>query len=201
MAPYRFEPFGGRHKPLRASFSCGGGDLDPYLKTRARREMDMRVAVVYVLLDEAEGRIAGYYTLSSLSVELPEGARKGLPKYPECPATLLGHLAVDERYRGQGLGKRLLLDALGRALAGSRAVASQTPRTSGRMLSTPVTDSCRYPPRTAGDECFCPWARSKDCSRSANLDLRSGARPSLWAASRCSSLPGWFMDCGLGCGA
>ena len=124
MTPYRFEPLGEQHKPLRGSFSCGEGALDAYLKTRARREMDKRIAVVYVLLDEAEGRIAGYYTLSSLSVELPEGARKGLPRYPEYPATLLGRLAVDERYQGQGLGKRLLLDALGRALAGSRAVAS-----------------------------------------------------------------------------
>lgn len=86
--------------------------------------MDKRIAVVYVLYDAAEERIAGYYTLSSLSVELPEDASKGLPRYPEYPATLLGRLAVDENYQGQGLGKRLLLDALGRALAGSRAVAS-----------------------------------------------------------------------------
>ena len=86
--------------------------------------MDKRIAVVYVLIDASEGRIAGYYTLSSLSVELPGDASKGLPKYPEYPATLLGRLAVDESYQGQGLGGRILLDALGRALAGSRAVAS-----------------------------------------------------------------------------
>lgn len=86
--------------------------------------MDHHIAVVYVLYDSAEERIAGYYTVSSLSVELPEGKRKGLAKYPEYPATLIGRLAVDEDYRGKGLGGRLLLDALGRALAGSRTVAS-----------------------------------------------------------------------------
>jgi GNAT superfamily N-acetyltransferase len=121
---YRFELFGTRHRPLRASFSCGEEALEEYLKTRARREMDHRIAVVYVLYDAAEERIAGYYTLSSLSVELPEEMKRTLPKYPEYPATLIGRLAVDEGYQGLGLGKRILFDALGRALAGSRTVAS-----------------------------------------------------------------------------
>lgn len=86
--------------------------------------MDLHIAVVYVLRDAVEERIAGYYTLSSLSVELPEGMKKGLAKYSDYPVTLIGRLAVGESYQGQGLGGRLLLDALGRALAGSRAVAS-----------------------------------------------------------------------------
>ena len=86
--------------------------------------MDHRIAVVYVLYDAAEERIAGYYTLSSLSVELPEEMRRTLPKYPEYPATLIGRLAVDEGYQGLGLGKRILFDAPGRALVGSRTVAS-----------------------------------------------------------------------------
>jgi GNAT superfamily N-acetyltransferase len=122
--PYRFEPFGEHHRPLRASFSCGEKALEEYLKTRARKEMDYRIAVVYVLHDAAEGRIAGYYTLSSLSVELPEDMRRGLPKYPEYPVTLIGRLAVDDSYQGRGLGGRILFDALGRVLAGSRTVAS-----------------------------------------------------------------------------
>jgi GNAT superfamily N-acetyltransferase len=122
--PYRFELFGKQHKPLRASFSCGEEALEAYLKTRARKEMDNSIAVVYVLRDAVEDRIAGYYTLSSLSIELPEEMRKDLAKYPEYPATLIGRLAVDESYQGRGLGKRILFDALGRALAGSRAVAS-----------------------------------------------------------------------------
>ena len=125
--PFRFEPFGDRHRRLRDFFSCGEKDLDEYLKTRARKEMDRRIAVVYVLYDAVEERIAGYYTLSSLVVErgeLPEDMKRGLAKYPVYPATLIGRLAVDDGYQGQGLGGRLLLDALGRALVGSRAVAS-----------------------------------------------------------------------------
>jgi GNAT superfamily N-acetyltransferase len=121
---YRFELFGEQHKPLRKFFTCGEKALEEYLKTRARKEMDQRIAVVYVLLDAVKARIAGYYTLSSLSVDLPKETRKGLAKYPAYPATLIGRLAVDEDYQGQGLGGRILFDALGRALAGSRAVAS-----------------------------------------------------------------------------
>jgi GNAT superfamily N-acetyltransferase len=122
--PYRFEPFGKQHKPLRASFSCDQKELEEYLQTRARKEMDQGIAVVYVLRDAVEERIVGYYTLSSLSVELPEDMRRGLPKYPVYPATLIGRLAADKDYQGQGLGKRILLDALERSLFASRMVAS-----------------------------------------------------------------------------
>ena len=58
------------------------------------------------------------------ATDLPEATRKRLPRYPLVPATLLGRLAVDQAYRGQGLGERLLIDALQRSLATSRSVAS-----------------------------------------------------------------------------
>jgi GNAT superfamily N-acetyltransferase len=65
-----------------------------------------------------DGTIAGYYTLSSTSVqlaELPEQTLRKLPKYPRVPATLLGRLAVDRRRQGKGYGRFLLADALYRA--------------------------------------------------------------------------------------
>jgi GNAT superfamily N-acetyltransferase len=37
-----------------------------------------------------------------------------LPRYPLVPATLIGRLAVDRRYHGQGWGSFLFLDALHR---------------------------------------------------------------------------------------
>lgn len=49
--PYRFELFGEQHNSLWAFFSCGERALDEYLKTRARREMNHRIAVVYVFYD------------------------------------------------------------------------------------------------------------------------------------------------------
>ena len=61
--------------------------------------------------------VAGYYTLSAAEIELgllPDAVRKRLPRYPALPALLLGRLAVDHRFRGQGMGRRLLYDAFRR---------------------------------------------------------------------------------------
>jgi GNAT superfamily N-acetyltransferase len=71
--------------------------------------------------------IRGYYTLSSFSVgltDLPEDARKRLPKYPLVPATMPGRLAVSENHRNQGLGEFLLLDALKQSLISSGVIGS-----------------------------------------------------------------------------
>ena len=76
------------------------------------------MAAVFVLIQAADGRIAGYYTLSSASLradDLPRELTKALPRYSHLPATLLGRLAVDASFRGWGLGETLLLDALRRA--------------------------------------------------------------------------------------
>jgi hypothetical protein len=61
----------------------------------------MAAPFVLVLPD---GAIAGYYTLSSTSVqlaELPEQPVRKLPRYPLVPATLLGRLAVDRWIGGK----------------------------------------------------------------------------------------------------
>jgi GNAT superfamily N-acetyltransferase len=76
------------------------------------------LAASFVLLLE-DGSLAGYYTLSSTAVklpELPETVARKLPRYPLVPATLLGRLAIDRRHRGKGYGRFLLADALYRAL-------------------------------------------------------------------------------------
>lgn len=72
--------------------------------------------------------IAGFYTLSQHAIELdvPADLARKLPKYELVPATLLGRLAVSINFRGRGLGRKLLLDALYRCLQSSRQVASTT---------------------------------------------------------------------------
>src|SRR5690606_10746962 len=77
-----------------------------------------RVAACFVALAEGQ-RIAGYYTLASASLlltDLPASVGKKLPRYPTVPAVRMGRLAVDQAFKGQGLGGALLADALDRAV-------------------------------------------------------------------------------------
>jgi GNAT superfamily N-acetyltransferase len=111
----------------RRSFHCGVEPLDRYLHVQAGQDQRRRIAVCFVLPDPAQSRIAGYYTLSAFSVvgeALPDALRKKLPRYGQIPSTLLGRLAVDRAYRGLGVGKHLLVDALRRAFLHAAEVAS-----------------------------------------------------------------------------
>jgi GNAT superfamily N-acetyltransferase len=125
--PYRYEVLGDLHRPLRTAFCCGEDALDRYLRERARREMEQRIAAVWVLYDSRIQRIAGFYTLSAVAVEradLPQAFVHRMAHYTVYPATLIGRLAVDRDYQRKRVGGRLLLDALGRSLVASREVAS-----------------------------------------------------------------------------
>lgn len=124
-ATYRWEPLGKQHD--RTSFFCGNDELDRYLRTQASQDQRRDVARPYVLVDIATGTVAGYYTLSALSVDvraLPPDLARRMPRYPTVPATLIGRLARDVRYRGRGVGELLLANALRRGYDISRQVAS-----------------------------------------------------------------------------
>lgn len=125
---HEIEPLRAKHDKLRASFSCGVEALDRYLKQQAGQDARRRVAVTYVLVSR-DGRLAGYYTLSSTNIRVDDLPlqlleRLKLPRYPYVGATLLGRLARDLSFQGQGIGEVLLTDALKVALKVSREVAS-----------------------------------------------------------------------------
>ena len=114
---YVIEPLCSHHN--RADFHCGIEALDLYLQERAGQDLRRFLAAVFVLQDLEQEYLAGYYTLAATAIQLtdlPTEFTRKLPKYPLIPATLLGRLAVDERYQGQSLGTFLLLDALYRSL-------------------------------------------------------------------------------------
>jgi GNAT superfamily N-acetyltransferase len=97
------------------------------LKQVARQDRDRGVAAIWVLTPQESMTIVGYYTLSALSVErvsLPGDVAGQLPRYESLPAVLLGRLAVDQRYQGQGIGSVLIADALARAVQSTAQVGA-----------------------------------------------------------------------------
>lgn len=108
-------------------FQCGTEELDRYLHQQAGQEERRNVSMPFVLTVPPGPDVIGYYTLSSLSVHheaWPLEIAKKLPRYPQLPVTMLGRLAVDVRYRGEGHGKHLLMDALYRSWQASRQIGS-----------------------------------------------------------------------------
>jgi predicted GNAT family N-acyltransferase len=112
----------------RAGFTCGVESLDRYLKTQAGQDVRRKANAVFVLSERAQpARILGYYTLCAVAIsqgDVPEGARKHVPRYPLVSATLIGRLAVAKDRQGQRLGAVLLADALQRAFDSASTVGS-----------------------------------------------------------------------------
>jgi len=113
----------------KGGFTCGVPALDLYFAKHAWTHESASVARVYVLEDDqASGAIVvGYYTLSAREVDrarllgpLPGSA---FPKRP-LPVFYIGCFAVAKGRQGQGLGRRLMGDALRRCLDGLEAIGS-----------------------------------------------------------------------------
>ena len=118
------EPLNPTHD--RTDFQCGVETLDRYLKDRAKQDIKRRISRVFVATKSDNPKaVLGYYTLSTLSIELnqlPEKLARKLPKHP-LPAALVGRLAVCNAAQGQGVGKLLLADAIKRTMAVSDQIA------------------------------------------------------------------------------
>jgi ribosomal protein S18 acetylase RimI-like enzyme len=118
------EPLKRNHN--RAAFNCGIASLDRYLKHQANQDIKRRISRVFVARGcEEKTKVLGYYTLSSLSIDLsvlPEIIAKKLPRHP-IPAALIGRLAVDTAAQGMGIGRMLLSNAIRRTLAVSDEIA------------------------------------------------------------------------------
>ncbi len=112
----------------RGGFTCGVESLDRYLKTQAGQDVRRKANAVFVLsLEAVPARVLGYYTLCAMAIsqgEVPEAARKHVPRYPLVSSTLIGRLAVAKDRQGERLGSILLADALQRAFESADTVGS-----------------------------------------------------------------------------
>lgn len=115
-------------KHRKKDFSSGKEMLDHYLHFQAGQDVRKKLSACFIALEPGNSLIQGYYTLSNYGLPLEgftEHQKKKWPKsYSSIPVTLLGRLAVDQRFQGQGLGRLLLMDALHRSYTASEIIGS-----------------------------------------------------------------------------
>lgn len=115
-------------KHNKKEFDCGKELLNNYLKNQAGQDIKRKLSACFVLPEKETNLIQGYYTLSNNSIPLihfPEQIQKKLPQsYASIPTTLLGRLAIDLKFQGNGIGKILLIDALKRSYELSKEMGS-----------------------------------------------------------------------------
>lgn len=108
-----------------SEFSCGKPTLDHWLKTRALSNQQKGFTAVLVVHEA--GRVVGYYGLAPTAVVpsvLPRSIRTGQPPDP-VPCLLLGQLATDTGWAGQGIGTGLVKHALQRCVQAANLVGGR----------------------------------------------------------------------------
>ena len=108
----------GKHHP--AEFTSGNERIDTYFRQTVSQDVKRGYAACYVLVEQASAKVAGFYTLSSLTIPLTELAAevaRKLPRYPSVPALLIGWLGRDVVFRGDHVGPMLLVDGIARLAA------------------------------------------------------------------------------------
>ncbi|HLW90880.1 MAG TPA: GNAT family N-acetyltransferase [Roseiarcus sp.] len=109
----------------RTAFDCGRDSLNAWFRRHAWANHASGVSRVNVITERATGRIVGFVTLSASEIErayLPKSQQWNQPG--RLPATLLGQLAVDRAWQGQGHAASLLQFALRTALQAAEAIGS-----------------------------------------------------------------------------
>jgi len=102
----------------RDGFDCGSEPLNIFLKQTARQHAARGISRTFVLVDESTTEpkpILGFFSLNicqikSESLSPPEA--KKLPR--DVPGVRLGRLAVAKAHQRQGIGKILLVAAMGK---------------------------------------------------------------------------------------
>jgi GNAT superfamily N-acetyltransferase len=103
---------------IRDGFECGVAALDEFLRLFAGQNERKGLSRTFVATRPGQLDVLGYVTVRVGEVacgELPEEEARRLPRYP-VPVLHVARLAVDRRARGTGLGERLLMYVLRKAL-------------------------------------------------------------------------------------
>jgi GNAT superfamily N-acetyltransferase len=116
------EPLAAAHDVSK--FECGHLELADWLHRRARGNEAAQGSRCFVVCEAR--RVIGFYALAAGSIartRAPGSVRRNMPE--PIPAIVLGRLAVDSNWQGQGLGADLLRDAVLRALRAAREIGAR----------------------------------------------------------------------------
>jgi GNAT superfamily N-acetyltransferase len=104
-----------------AVFNSGVPTLDEWLKRRARANQVSGASRSFVVC--ADNIVVGYYALASGAVNAaaaPSRFRRNMPE--PIPVAVLGRLAVDQTWHGQGIGRALFRDSALRVMQAAEAI-------------------------------------------------------------------------------
>lgn len=109
----------------RSRFDCGIAPLNNYLKVMVSQQAKKDNTRTFVLEDQqCPEHIIGFYTLTMTPINIPDLPVKLQKKHHNVTSGgLIARLAVDHRYKGQGFGEWLLVDALKKLLMASDTIA------------------------------------------------------------------------------
>lgn len=109
------EPLGANH--VLQHFDCGRPSLNEWLKKKAAKAQRVGGSSRTFVVCSPADQVVGYYALATGSInreDVPGKVKKNMPN--PIPVILLGRLAVDQAFKGKGLGAGLLKDALLRVI-------------------------------------------------------------------------------------
>ena len=91
-------------------FASGENTLDVWLKGRAMKNQATGASRTFVVCEEK--RVVAHYSLASSAVAVVEASGRFRRNMPDpVPVVILGRLAVDRSFQGQGFGRALIRDA------------------------------------------------------------------------------------------
>lgn len=109
----------------RNNFNCEITALNHYFKAMASQQAKKDNTRTFVLEDTTNNsQVIGFYTLTMTPIELESLPPKLQKKHQSSTSGgLIARLGVDIKYKGQGFGEWLLIDALAKLLGASDSVA------------------------------------------------------------------------------
>lgn len=107
-------------------FWSGETTLDTWLQERALDNMAASASRTYVICPPSSRKVIGYYAICMGQIfnqEVIGSMRRNMPR--QIPAVILGRLAIDAKWQGQGLGKELLQDAVQRSVRAAQEISAR----------------------------------------------------------------------------